>query len=325
MGTSAAAAANNQLDTHTHTTDALYRHEKRDQWGVALFVWERDGKRAFRFADGEVRVFKKGFYEMMIPAATPSDGSADELRALILAGGSGKKGEIIPSVGDQLVLFLAEYPKGFAGETWQDTHRGQHVEGSRRLKRHRDPQIADAREQLSYERISELTSAGNHAGIRDALVEVLAATDLVPGAQVNALRETKPTRELSLAIQAITRDPENANFGKLQAALVTAQGPASSWPILTAPLSLLAPHKHLCVRPNALMSQGKIVMLRFTAPKITEAGYQRYLDVARFVQDELTELGHAPSDMLDLHDFMAITLRPGARAELERIHLQSKA
>lgn len=322
MGTS---AANSRADSNTHTQDALYRHEKRDQWGVALFVWERDGKRAFRFADGEVRVFKKGFYEMMIPAPTPSDGSADELRALILAGGSGKKGEIIPSVSDQLVLFLAEYPNGFAGDTWQDTHRGQHVEGSRRLKRHRDLSIADAREQLSHERITELLSTGNHTGIRDALVEVLAATDLVPGAQVNALRETRPTRELSLAIQAISLDPENANFKALQTALVTAQGPANSWQILTAPLSLLAPSKHICVRPNALMAQGKIVMLRFTAPKITEAGYQRFQEVVRFVQDELTTLGHAPGDLLDMHDFMAITLRPGARAELERIHLQAKA
>jgi hypothetical protein len=313
------SAANN-----AHTQDALYRHEKRDQWGVALFVWERDGKRAFRFADGEVRVFKKGFYEMMVPAATPSDGSADELRALIFSGGSGKKGEVIPSIGDQLVLFLAEYPKGFAGDAWQDMHRGQHVEGSRRLKRHRDPTIADAREKLAFERITELLNVGNHAGIRDALVEVLAATDLVPSAQVNALRETRPTRELSLAIQAIARDPENATFTALQNALVTAQGPANAWQILTAMLSLLAPHKHLCVRPNALVSQGKIVMLRFTAPKVTEAGYQRYLEVVRFVDDELTQLGHAPGDMLDLHDFMAITMRPGARKELERIHLQLK-
>jgi hypothetical protein len=43
------------------------------------------------------------------------------------------------------------------------------------------------------------------------------------------------------------------------------------------------------------------------------------------VPRELTQLGHAPHDMLDLHDFMAVTLRPGARAELERIHLQAKA
>jgi hypothetical protein len=41
--------------------DALYRHKKREEWGVAVFLWERDGKRAFRFADGETRVFKQGF------------------------------------------------------------------------------------------------------------------------------------------------------------------------------------------------------------------------------------------------------------------------
>jgi hypothetical protein len=306
---------------NTPDQDALYRHKKREQWGVAVFLWERDGKRAFRFADGEVRVFKKGFYQLMVPAPVPADGSAEELRAKVRASQAGKKEEIIPTVGDQLVLLLKDYPKGFTGDAWRDKHRG----GGRRLKRHRDPAIKQAREVLSADRIGELHKHGDYAGVLDSLVEVLAATDLVPSAHVNKLKETKPTKEFSATILAMAKDPDGTTLRMLQAALVGAQGPATSWQILTAPLALLAPHKHLCVRPSVFGVQGKIVMPRFNAPKrASEAAYQRYLDVARLVEEELEALEHPPLDLLDLHDFVWMTLRPAAREELERIHIQGK-
>jgi hypothetical protein len=66
-------------------------------------------------------------------------------------------------------------------------------------------------------------------------------------------------------------------------------------------------------------------MPHFNAPKRPSAtAYARYLELARHVDEELGELGYPPLDMLDLHDFMALTLRPGVREQLERIHLQSK-
>ncbi|PRP91711.1 hypothetical protein ENSA5_52910 [Enhygromyxa salina] len=305
----------------TPDQDALYRHSKRDKWGVAVFLWERDGKRAFRFADGEVRVFKKGFYELMVPAPTPADGSADELRAKARASLSGKKVEIIPTVGDQLVLLLKDYPKGFAGDAWREKHRGD----GRRLKRHRDPAVKEARELLAADRIAELHEHGDYVGVLASLVKVLAGTDLVPSAHVNKLQTTNPTKEFSQTIANMAKDPAGTTLRSIQAGLVGARGPATSWQILTGALALLAPHKHLCVRPSVFAVQGKIVMPRFNPPKrASEAAYQRYLDVARHVEDELTELGHPPVDLLDLHDFVWMTLRPAAREELERIHIQNK-
>lgn len=305
----------------TPDQDALYRHKKREQWGVAVFLWERDGKRAFRFADGETRVFKQGFYGLMVPAPVPADGSADELRAKVRASMSGKKDEIIPTVGDQLVLLLKDYPKGFAGDAWRDKHRGS----GRRLKRHRDPAVKQARELLAADRIAELHEHGDYSGVLDSLVAVMAATDLVPSAHVNKLKDTKPTRDFSATIRDVAKDPAEATLRMMQAALVGAQGPATSWQILTAPLALLAPHKHMCLRPSVFGVQGRIVMPRFNPPKrASEAAYQRYLEVARLVEEELTELGHAPLDLLDLHDFVWMTLRPAAREELDRIHIQGK-
>jgi hypothetical protein len=298
--------------------DALYRHAKRDKWGVAVFLWERDGKRAFRFTDGEVRVFKKGFYGLMVPAPTPEDGSADELRAKVRASAVGKK-EILPTVGDQLVLLLKDYPKGFAGDAWREKHRGS----GRRLKRHRDPAIKQARELLAADRINEMHEHGDYAGVLESLVQVVAGTDLVPSAHVGKLRDTKPTQDFSATIRDVANAPASVTLRQMQAALVGAQGPATSWQILTAPLALLAPHKHLCMRPSVFAVQGKIVLARFNPPKrASETAYQRYLDVAQHVENELTELGHPPADLLDLHDFVWMTLRPAAREELDRIHQQ---
>ncbi len=308
----------NNVEVHP---DALYRHKKREEWGVAVFLWERDDKRAFRFADGETRVFKQGFYQLMIPAQNPGDGSADELRARVRASESGGKQAIVPTTGDQLVLLLKTYPKGFTGPNWISTHRG----GGRRLKRHRDPSIKQARELLDPSKLREAHEAGDYELALRALTELLAATDLVPSAHVKKLEETKPTKELSATLLRVAEDPERAKVRDMQAALVGAHGPATSWQVLTAPLALLAPHKHLCVHPSVFATQGGIVMPRFNAPKqASEAGYQRYLEVARMVEDELVALGHAPTDLIDLHDFVWTTLRPAAREELERIHLQEQ-
>ena len=303
----------------TPDEDALYRHTKREKWGVAVFLWERDGKRAFRFADGEVRVFKKGFYELMVPAPAPADGSADELRAKVRAANAGKKAEIIPTIGDQLVLMLKEYPGGFIGEAWRDKHRG----GGRRLKRHRQPAIDQAKELLAVDKLQALFDAQDHEGTLDVFVELLSATDLVPSSHVNKLKQSKPKPELTRTLLEVARNPKKATVRQMQAAIVACQGPATSWQVLTAPLTLLAPNTHICVHPSVFATQGKIALPRFTPPKrASEAGYQRYVDVCRIVTEELGALGHPPIDQLDLHDFIWTTLRPASREELERIHIQ---
>ena len=315
-------AVDSEDSTDTPDADALYRHTKRDQWGVAVFLWERDGKRAFRFADGETRVFKEGFYQMMVPAPSPEDGSGDELRAKVMASAAGaNKIELKPTVRDQLMLMLESYPDGFIGEAWRDKHRG----GGRRLKRHRDPAIKEAREILDGERIAELCKHGDYAGVLDSLVKVLSGTDLVPSSPIAKLKTTKPTRDFANAWARITKDPAEANVRQVQTAFVAAQGPATSWQILTAPLALLSPHKHLCVRPSVFGIQGKIVHARFNPPKrANQAAYERYLEVTRLVEEALNEFGHAPPDMLDVYDFAWLTLRPGAKEDLDRVHIQNR-
>jgi hypothetical protein len=311
------AKVDRQDTPDTPNPNLFYRHRKRSEWGVGIFLWERDDKRAFRFADGEVRLFKQGFYDLMVPTVAPADGSADRLRVELAAN---TNLEIQCTVGDQLMLLLGEFPKGFAGPRWLDKHRGR----GRRLKRHRDASIHQARELLAPGRIAKLDDAGAYRDVLDSLIEVLSHTDLVPGAHLAALRATKPTAALAGAIRGIAEDPEKNRLTGLQQALINAGGPATSWAVITAPAALLAPREHLCVRPSLLAQQGKIALGQFSAPKHpSAANYARYLELARRVEQELGELGYPPLDLLDLYDFMALTLRPGAHEQLERIHLQA--
>ncbi len=306
-----------EADPSEPSSDLLYRHTKRENWGVAVFMWERDEKRAFHFADGEIRVFKKGFYQLMVETIPPGDGSADRLRAQVRASISGKKIEILPTVGDQLVLLLRDYPKGFIGGPWHKMHRGE----GRRLKRHRDPAIAEAKKLLDPVALEKAHAAGTYNEALIRFTEVLKNTDLVPSAHVKKLQATQPTKDLSLALLETAKDPAKASLRRLQAALVGAKGPATSWQVLTAPLTLLSPRNHICVRPSVFAIQGKVVLPRFNPPKRpSQAGYQRYVDVARAVEEELQALGHAPVDMLDIHDFVWTTLRPAAQEELARIN-----
>lgn len=309
--------------------DRLYRHTRRESWGVAVFLWERDGKRCYRFADGEVRVFKQGFWNLMVPTAAPADGSAAELQRQVRARVAREEGrELLPSVGDQLVLLLKSFPKGFAGQKWLEQHRNHASGKGRRLKRHRDPAIADARKLLDPAELSHEYGRGAWKEIRNRFADLLAGTDLVPAAQAGQVRELEPSSELAAAIIKLAQNPRDADLARLQTAIGNLGGPADSWQLLTAARALLAPDVHLCVRPSVFDLQGKIARsdagrANFRASKQpSDAAYQRYLEVAHMVRDELRELGHGPTDMLDLHDFVWVTLRPAAHDELERVRGQ---
>ena len=44
----------------------FYRHRMRPKWGLAILAWDTGDKRGFQFEDGQVRIIKDGFYDLMI-------------------------------------------------------------------------------------------------------------------------------------------------------------------------------------------------------------------------------------------------------------------
>ena len=296
---------------------ALVRHRKRKDWGVAALLWERDGKRGYQFADGNLRVFKQGFWDMFETAEAPGDGSATAVRRLARLARAEDLTEAtrLPTLRDQIAMFRREFPGGFVSDAWQRNRRG--AEARTRLKRHRDPAIDDAR-WLDPARLAPLISSFGWSEIHARLLRVLSATDLVASAQLRQLESLTPSRELGTSLSDwLSGDGDELELERRFNMLVRSLGAAGKWPLVTAIAGLLDPEHHVCVRPSVFEIQAKMLLPNFRAAKRpTYAGYRDYLRVAQTVFDELAEAGLRPADFLDVHDFIADTLRPSARQQL---------
>jgi hypothetical protein len=167
----------------------LYRHACKHEWGLALLAWEHDGRRAYQFEDGTLRVFKEGYYRHFESVDAP----ADRLAALVaMMGGhapattrAAAPDPLAFTLEEQIDYFLATYPGGFEGETWRSAFR--HGKSGRMLKRHRDAAVETARDVLSQQALEAFVDQRReHDGI-EALSSLLRSTDLVPVASVRPL------------------------------------------------------------------------------------------------------------------------------------------
>ena len=303
------------------TEGRLFRHSKRYQWGIAALVWERGGKRGYQFSDGKLRVFKQGYYGLFESAVAPGDGSATTVRRLARLARTEEFSEAtrLPTLRDQIEMFRRDYPGGFHGETWVKAKRG---EGARkRLKRHREPALAEARAKLSVEAMREAIAGGAWRGLLDTLIEVVGSTDLVPRAQLKKLEAAEPSKTLALALFSWLHNPggedTDLSADRRFNRLVRELGPAGSWTLVTSLGALVHPAEHTCVRVRSHTLQGKMLLAEFKVSKRPQGrDYRRFCHVTQAVHKDLVAAGFVPRDMLDVYDFMWETLRPAARDTL---------
>lgn len=303
--------------THRKIPQALYRHLKRPTWGLAVTAWQRGDKRAYQFEDGNMRVFKRGFFRMLEEVDPPADRTREVLERLGRASArtelfGDRKDELIP-IDEQIAYFGELYSGGFVGEAWTTEMRGG---GKRVLKRHRDAAIMRARESWAAPRLEAMIEDGHHDAVVDALHEVLAHTNLVSATKLEPLRRASSSERerIAVALQALLHGKGElaARFREFVQAIGSA-----SWELATAPLALFDPQYHLCVKTSVLNQQAVWMAPRLKrSSKPTAALYLRYLKMARDVAKRLEASGFAPRDLLDLHDFIFVTLRPKAREEL---------
>lgn len=322
------------IDTTTATPgnqdgdNGLYEHVKRNDWGVAILAWERDGRRAYQFEDGKLRVFKDGYYDLLKEVDRP----ADETRALM--GELNKKlgrsqqrrkaeesGETMLSFEQQLGIFGELYPAGFEDPKWLNKIRGAEV--ARRLKRHRDPAIAEAREKLSAAALDELIAAESFETIHERLVALIEGTNLVTPKQLEPLRALEQDRRRGFA--AALREllwGEGAytirfeRFMSAMRSLNSATRPG--WQLCSVISALVHPDEHICIRPSSFREQARWMAPRLEHDRRPNAElYGRYLSMAMAVRERLNESGMPPRDMMDVHDFMWNTLRPSAKKSVE--------
>lgn len=302
-----------------------YRHVARPAWGLAVISWEREGKRGYRFEDGQLRIFAAAHYHLLDAIDVPPD----RLRSLLQIAGSapplageepaGAPIEVAPpTLDEQIDHFLRAYPGGFAAAKWQDDHR----RGSGRArKRHRDRAIEYARDKLTPAHlVSCLERRCEHEAMA-TLADVLGHTDLVPAVRLQKLASVSASRARGMAIGLhdllFTREGAEVRLMQWIQALTRGTGQQPTWNLATAPLALIDPERHVCVQRTSFLAQASAVEPRLRLPTApTGYAYGPALAMVEKIKVRLGERGAPPADRFDVHDFILATVRSEARADI---------
>lgn len=310
--------------SQSSNTPTLYRHTKKKEWGLALLAWEQDGKRGYRFEDGEVRVFKEGYYDLLEEVDAPADQSSPLLAELDRQQRRADKAagnEPAITFEEQLGVFLEQFPEGFGSKEWLEKHRGQ---GGRRLKRHRDSAIAQAQKDLSAEAIDAALASGDLASVQKAALDVVENTDLVTKSQLDPLKRATPTEDFIRTLRNLLygENEIGVRFDAFCRELATNSGRPPSWPLVTAVPSLVQPKDFICIRPSVFKTQADASSVTVRGTKTPSSrSYGGFLEMAADLRDQLTAAGHPPRDYLDLYDFIWVTLRPSSQEILEKVRV----
>lgn len=301
-----------------------YRHSRRQKWGVAVLLWEREGKRAYRFSDGQERVFKEQFCDLIVPVDDDIELSTEQRRALRSSSNTptttrSKTGRIEVDIEDQVTLINELYPEAFRGTAW--IHRYRTEPGKRRAKRFRDPVIEKAEEFWAPEALAKRVDAENWEELLKQLCKILSMTDLVPAKQVREVEKIPATEVNGRALaEYLAEGTPGPAFDTWVNILRRAEIGGNLWPVASAPLAFLRPKQLPCVRSNVFDRQGQALVPGFHGAKVPSAAdYARYVVIADKVRDRLHEQGQQPTDLLDVGDFIWETMRPAAREELNRL------
>lgn len=303
----------------------VLRHTMRQTWGRAVMVWEAPGKRAFQFEDGSLRIFKDGFYHLL-EQVEMEEAEARRLAArLVRKADRDDAPEAATKAADQpaapkvreanavdarVAWFTNRYPGGFEGDKWL---REQRSSDTSTRKRHRDIPINSARERL--------VAGADAVALATALGEIASATDLVSpktGPQFLGLSDDGLQR-LGEGLQQLL-DREVAfpiRFERWLDRLMLVAPTLSSWAVATLPLALLEPEDHFFVRRTMTRREASLRgMIVPTAPSAPV--YDQLLAMAVDLREQLVAAECPPADLIDVHDFIRITLSPAAQKELTR-------
>lgn len=298
--------------------NTLYAHKKRRDWGRAFLIWERNEKRGYLFEDGQEKVLARGFYGLMESVVVPPE-EFEQLRKRLGVAAHGQRtrtaGTPAISFEEQVRVLRYEYPGGFQGDAWQQKLRGKGA--ARRIKRHRDAAIADAKQRLGRTEMAAWLGQQQYRPLWETAVDVLGETDLLPASVIKKLncKDAEQIRALAEALTDLLHhgDSFSTNFDRFaKAARMAFKTP--SWQLVTAFPALMTPETHLCVRPTSLRESIKqfgpgISLDRWP----TSAHYEALRGVAQTLRDKLIAAGETPTDFIDIYDFTRLTTRPAAK------------
>jgi hypothetical protein len=296
--------------------NVAYAHTQKPEWGAALIAWEEEGKRGYKFEDGEVRVFKKGYFDRLQAEDIGAERLA-RLRASLPASPSDPAQTVVETTAsirldEQLDYFLREFPDGFVGAAWTARSRGKSDRVAATLRAQTD---------LEQRRLALLIANNDGGKCVSDLVALLNSTDLVPARELKLLHVLpfRTMADLATCLNDLlwSKQEPILSFAAWVGVLNKAIGTRPSWTLCTTPLALLWPDRHVAVKNTTFAAQAKTSgpALRFDAMP-GWAMYERALAMAQTLFDELSRTGTGVRNLLDVSDFIAVTQRPKARGEI---------
>jgi hypothetical protein len=305
---------------------AFYRHSRQPKWGIGLMLWERDGKRGYKFEDGQLRVIAEPYYKLLEPSENPSPDSPlmAELQKLRSADGGANDINRM-TFEEQRQVFVEQYPDGFVGEEWRKAYRGRR-EG-RRLKRHREGAIAESQELLSAAALDDVIATQNWRDLQTKFSEILATTDLVSRANLEPFKRGVAGEPFVRALRDLLWGDSDfdGRFNEWcrQMSMLWSRVP---WTLATAPLALVHPKDHICVKATVFQKQADCspVIVR-PSKQPTPRSYAGYLEMSKQLRALLSDVGLPPHDLWDIHDFIWVTQRPAATDVLAKVRAVSES
>ena len=317
-----------QATLEDSTELAVFQHEKRQEWGLAVLAWETSKKRGYVFENGQLRVLVQPFFAMMRQVDRPTeevlalhetlqpelDAARAELGTVARPAARGSTPPI--SFEDQMTRFHEAFKEGFHDPDWVEQQRGENAR--RRLTAHRDPAIADAQKLLAAKELEAQLDAKAYKAIYDGLMALLGRTDLVPAAEMKPLRGADPAHQKALAQMVADLVHGAGEYGtrleQFSSAFHRTFGSPVGWQLATALPALLAPDEHIVVRPTVFRTLAKWMAPGASIPKTPSAvSYRRCLAMAQHLRSRLDEQGEKPRDLLDVYDFIRVTVRSNSK------------
>ncbi len=307
--------------TNTLADTTLYRHCKRPQWGLSILASEGETRRLYQFEDGQTRTFKKGYYQLLEPVDRSEILDDGVVRGLLGAVGArrarataareapNRRGDL-PTLEDQFAAFNAQFPAGFTGATWLSGRRGRGAK--RHLKRHRDATIAQARRVLSDGAFEDAIKNEGSLALWERFTALLRTVDLV-GIKSEVVPLESMSAEAKLRAVVALRQvlhgsgPMAERFDAFVAELPT----DATWPMATVALALVHPDRYSCVRPASFKRQ-----IDWYDPRVklgtrpSGAAYMMILEMLRSIERTVAAIGSAPTDLMDVYDFIVLTAKP---------------
>jgi hypothetical protein len=306
--------------TNASRSPSLFAHKNRKDWGVGVLAWEADGKRGYLFDNGEERTMASGFFELMRRVEQPNaeqSAAYDRLQRILAARAnaseSARRGA---TFADYVERFRETYPDGLKDDKWLAEVRGEDAE--RRVPRHRDATLAEAKAQLSLAALDALITGQKHEDLWNLVTTILGRSDLVPAAQLRKPKSVTVEQQRGLAVAArdllYGKTPYEQRFDRYLAALAAYYGEPARWELATALSAIVHPTDHVCVQPTVFRQQLKATGSTGTvAARPGNTAYAKLLVNTRFVGSQLAGQGEAPRDLLDVLDFIRIALKPPAK------------